>query len=95
MAPPKMTLATQAVLAALLTHTQPAHVTQIAAAAHLDTGTAAPILKRLHHAGWATEQWEDVDPRKAGRPRRHHYRLTEHGAEQARAALAARKGRTP
>lgn len=94
MTQPKMTLATQAVLRALLDHTgRPAYVREIAHATGLDTGTVAPILIRLTKAGWLTGRWEDADPRKIGRPRRRYYQLTDSGTEQARQALATRKGR--
>jgi DNA-binding PadR family transcriptional regulator len=50
-------------------------------------GTTYPILQRLRDHGWLTDEWEDLDPHKAARPRRRYYRLTEAGASQARKAL--------
>ena len=50
-------------------------------------GTTYPILQRLLEHGWLTDEWEDLDPRAAARPRRRYYRLTEDGASAARGAL--------
>ena len=50
-------------------------------------GTTYPILQRLLEHGWLTDEWEDLDPRAAARPRRRYYRLTEEGASAARQAL--------
>ena len=54
----------------------------------LPSGTLYPILQRLQEAGWVTAEWEDIDPVKQGRPARRYYRLTPHGAQDARVALA-------
>lgn len=50
-------------------------------------GTTYPILQRLLDHGWLTDEWEDLDPRAAARPRRRYYRLTEEGASAARKVL--------
>ncbi len=50
-------------------------------------GTLYPMLVRLEDAGWLKGEWEDVDPSKAGRPRRRVYRITGVGQTEARAAL--------
>jgi PadR family transcriptional regulator, regulatory protein PadR len=50
-------------------------------------GTTYPILQRFLEHGWLTDEWEDLDPRAAARPRRRYYRLTEDGASAARKAL--------
>lgn len=58
-------------------------------------GTTYPILQRLLDHGWLTDQWENVDPHEAARPRRRYYRLTGEGASAARKALhdaSARSG---
>jgi PadR family transcriptional regulator PadR len=52
------------------------------------SGTLYPILARLERAGWFTVEWEEVDPREAGRPRRRLYRITALGQNKARQALA-------
>ncbi len=86
---PRMTMATQLVLRALLA--DPAdelYGSEIGEAAGLMSGTVHPILARLEAAGWVDSRWEDIDPRAAGRPARRYYRLTGEGAQQARAALA-------
>lgn len=50
-------------------------------------GTTYPILQRLLDHGWLTDEWEDLDPHQAARPRRRYYRLTGEGASSARKAL--------
>jgi PadR family transcriptional regulator PadR len=57
------------------------------------TGRSGPtiykILERLAEAGWVTSRWEeDTEP---GRPRRRYYRLTPHGALEARVIIAQRR----
>jgi PadR family transcriptional regulator, regulatory protein PadR len=86
---PRMTLATQLVLRAMLA--EPAaemYGLQICQAAGLPSGTIHPILARLERLGWAESHWEQADPEEEGRPRRRYYRLTKDGAERARIALA-------
>jgi len=51
-------------------------------------GTLYPLLARLETVGWATSQWEDVEPAKVARPRRRFYRLTALGRAKALEALA-------
>lgn len=53
----------------------------------LPPGTTYPILQRLLEHGWLIDEWEDLDPCEAARPRRRYYRLTEEGAVAARKAL--------
>ncbi len=86
---PRMTMATQLVLRALLA--DPAdelYGSEIGDAAGLMSGTVHPILARLEAAGWVESRWEDVDPQVAGRPVRRYYRITGEGVQQARAELA-------
>ena len=86
---PRMTLPTQLVLRALLAEpTHEKYGLQICADAGLPSGTIHPILARLEGLGWLESRWEDISPRKQGRPRRRYYRLTADGAERARNALA-------
>lgn len=88
MAEPRMTLATQAVLGALLA--RPAderYGLEIADAAGLPGGTIYPILIRLEQLGWLESRWEDVNPQEEGRPPRRYYRFSEAGAQAATAAL--------
>jgi PadR family transcriptional regulator PadR len=86
---PRMTQATQAVLRALLKHpADEMYGLQICAEAGLPSGTIHPILARLEKIGWLESRWEDVSPHEEGRPRRRYYRLSPHGAEVARDALA-------
>ena len=86
---PKMTLTTQALLAAMLDSPGDARYGfELSAATGLASGTVHPILARLEGLGWVESFWEDIDPRQAGRPRRRYYRLGAHGVEAARASLA-------
>ena len=69
---------------------------ELGASTGLASGTIHPILARLEGAGWVESEWEEIDPSRAGRPRRRFYRLTAAGLEQASAALsvvAARRRR--
>ena len=84
-----MTLATQAVLRALLE--DPAterYGLELSAATGLPTGTLHPIMARLEGLQWVDSAWEHVDPQKVGRPRRRYYRLNERGLALARVSLA-------
>ncbi|MEU4619311.1 PadR family transcriptional regulator [Actinoplanes sp. NPDC023801] len=56
-------------------------------------GTIYPILARLEAAGWVVSEWEVVDEREAGRPRRRYYRLTADGLTVAEASAVARGAR--
>src|SRR3954453_23566519 len=61
---------------------------EIAKAVSIGPGTLYPLLARLETAGWCDSEWEEVDPSKAGRPRRRFYKLTTAGRVRARAAFA-------
>jgi PadR family transcriptional regulator PadR len=61
---------------------------EIARATKVGSGTLYPLLARLEEAGWFTSQWEDVDPREVGRPRRRLYKITGVGQRRAREALS-------
>jgi PadR family transcriptional regulator, regulatory protein PadR len=87
--PPRITLNLLKVLRVLLEDPTASHYgTQIGKAAHLSGGSLYPLLLRLEQAGVLASDWEDVDPSKAGRPRRRLYWLTSEGAEFARQTLA-------
>ena len=51
------------------------------------SGTLYPILARLELADWLESEWEDIDPKTAGRPRRRYYKLKALGYNSARDAL--------
>ena len=53
----------------------------------LKSGTLYPILMRLSRQGWLETRWEEAA--EPGRPRRHLYRLTALGGEEALALLGA------
>ena len=57
-------------------------------AANLRSGVLYPILKRLLDEKWATDGWENIDPKVEGRPARRFYKLTELGLIEL-GALAA------
>jgi PadR family transcriptional regulator PadR len=63
---------------------------RIAPAAGLKSGTIYPALMRMERFGWLTSRWEDIDPSRAGRPRRRLYRLTGEGEQVARERVAMR-----
>ena len=86
---PRMTMSTQAVLRTLVDDpTKVRYGLEISAATGLPSGTIHPILARLESLGWVESDWEEVDPKIAGRPRRRYYRLSEHGLSTARNSLA-------
>ena len=85
---PRLTAATVAVLRALLEEpTRAVYGLEVCAAAGLPTGTVHPILARLERMEWLTSEWEEIDARMEGRPRRRYYRLSEYGAMRAQAAV--------
>jgi PadR family transcriptional regulator PadR len=85
---PRLTAATVAVLRALLAEpSREMYGLEVCAAAGLPTGTVHPILARLEKMEWLTSEWEEVDTRAEGRPRRRYYRLSERGAMRAQAAV--------
>jgi PadR family transcriptional regulator, regulatory protein PadR len=61
---------------------------EISKAIGVNSGTLYPILARFERAGWLASDWEQIDPREAGRPRRRFYRLTGVGQRAAHTALA-------
>ena len=86
---PRMTIATQRVLQALLdAPDEDLYGLVIGEAAGLASGTVHPILARLEAIHWVESRWEDVDPSQQGRPVRRYYRLTGVGAPAAREALS-------
>jgi len=60
----------------------------IAKLTNLLPGTIYPLMARLERSGWLSSEWEKLDPRKAGRPRKRLYRLTGVGYNKAREALS-------
>lgn len=43
------------------------------------SGTVLPVLARFETLGWPQSDWEEIDARTAGRPRRRYCRLTSDG----------------
>jgi DNA-binding PadR family transcriptional regulator len=83
-----MTIPTQLVLQALLQDpAQELYGVEIGNLAGLPSGTVHPILARLEGLGWVESRWEDIDPRREGRPARRYYLLTAGGIDSARGAL--------
>jgi PadR family transcriptional regulator, regulatory protein PadR len=62
--------------------------TELSKKTGLGSSTLYPLLAKLEKAGWLSPEWEVIDPREAGRPRRRYYKLTAIGAHGARSALA-------
>jgi PadR family transcriptional regulator PadR len=60
---------------------------EMSKATKVGSGTLYPMLARLEAAGWLSSEWEAIDPREAGRPRRRFYKLTGSGQNCAGAAL--------
>ena len=91
---PRITAQTLLLLDALLDRPSEARYgLEIAQETELKSGTLYPILARLERAGWLSSEWEDVEPERAGRPRRRLYRLTGQGEVLAREALEAHLAR--
>ena len=90
MTDPRLSYQTLIVLRMFLNHSQ--HVglagSDIAKLTKLLAGTIYPILVRLAGSGWLSSEWEKLDPREAGRPRKRLYRLTGVGYNKAREALS-------
>ncbi|BCJ65068.1 PadR family transcriptional regulator [Polymorphospora rubra] len=85
----KLTMTVGAVVREFLMDPQvPRYGFDLMRATHLPSGTLYPILARLQRAGWVTSHQEDIDPSVAGRPARRFYKITAHGAENARLQLA-------
>jgi PadR family transcriptional regulator len=61
---------------------------EISKAAGVWSGTLYPMLARLEVAGWLTSEWESIDPRQAGRPRKRFYKITALGQRSAQDAFA-------
>jgi PadR family transcriptional regulator, regulatory protein PadR len=45
----------------------------------MKSGTVYPLLIKMEENGWLESEWEDIDPRKEGRPKRHFYKITRGG----------------
>jgi PadR family transcriptional regulator, regulatory protein PadR len=57
----------------------------------LGSGTVYPILERLEKAEWIAGRWETSQPED--RPSRRFYTITERGAREYAAAVAAKRSR--
>lgn len=96
----KITPATRDVLIALAQH-DPAvgsYGSELARESDRSVGTVHAVLTHLEGAGYVTAEWEQIDPREAGRPAVRFWRLTpaggalaqrEHQAEVARITASA------
>jgi PadR family transcriptional regulator PadR len=91
---PRLTLASLKVLRVFLeSPTRQLAGAEIHKLARVSTGTLYPILLRLEAAGWLESEWENVNPKEAGRPRKRFYRLTPTGLARASEALNSLGGR--
>jgi PadR family transcriptional regulator PadR len=75
------------VLQELLAEPQPVYGFDLLRRTRLKSGTVYPLLDRLENAGWVTSNWEEINTRAEGRPRRRFYSLTGQGAHEARQVL--------
>jgi DNA-binding PadR family transcriptional regulator len=82
-------LATQRLLRAMLEAPGEDHYgLELIKSTGLKSGTLYPILRRLEAGGLVVARWEEnLDPRRARRPRRRLYRLTPEGMTAARTEL--------
>lgn len=88
MGEPRITAAVLGIFAVLTEDPgQPRYGLEIAREANLRHTTIYDTLARLEGAGWLRSEWEEIDPRVDGRPRRRLYRLTGLGESAARDAL--------
>ncbi len=84
----RLTQPTLKVLRFLLERPRDAHSgAEISKQTNVGSGTLYPMLARLEIAGWLHSEWEAIDPRQEGRPRRRFYRLNGVGYRNAHAAL--------
>lgn len=70
-------------------HPRPLSGADIVNEKRIFSGTLYPVLERLEKAGWLESRWEEIDPSKAGRPRKRLYILTGLGARKASYELEA------
>ena len=83
---PNSSKQTEALLAALVNAASRwRHGYDLSRETELKSGTLYPILMRLERQGWLEARWEDEPA--PGKPRRHLYRLTAAGAEEAQVIL--------
>ena len=69
---------------------------EVSREAKIGSGTLYPLLVRLERVGWLISEWEQIDPKEAGRPRKRYYRLSAIGYNKAREVLAGfQMGGTP
>lgn len=91
----RMTIQTQAVLAALVAADTEVYGLQLVRASGLAAGTVYPILQRLLAAGWIVARWEPAEQAQVeGRPPRRYYELSPEGSAQAHNALRSTQRRS-
>ena len=77
---PRITLQGVKILRYFIDHEREHSGADIAKCTGLKSGTLYPLLKKFECAGWLKSRWENIDPSKERRPRRHLYSITEIGA---------------
>jgi PadR family transcriptional regulator, regulatory protein PadR len=93
---PRLTLASLKVLRVFLENAkQQLAGADIQKLSGVSTGTLYPILLRFDAAGWLDSEWEVIEPKEAGRPRKRLYRLTPTGFARANEALASLGNEVP
>ena len=85
---PRISLQTLKVLSAMLTQPDSDYYgLELAELTGLKSGSLYPILIRLERHNWLESDWENIDPKAAGRRPRRYYRLTAHGVSCAKAEV--------
>jgi PadR family transcriptional regulator PadR len=85
---PRITTAVLGIFAVLIEDAgRPRYGLEIAREANLRHTTIYDTLARLEAAGWLRSEWEEINPRTDGRPRRRLYSFTGLGESTGRKAL--------
>lgn len=85
---PRVSLQTLKVLKVMMENpTSDYYGLELTERAGIKSGTLYPVLIRLERHGWLESDWENIDPRVAGRRPRRYYRLTPFGLKRAREEL--------
>jgi PadR family transcriptional regulator, regulatory protein PadR len=63
------------------------YATEIAKILGISYGSVVPLLMRFEKAKWLEIDWEDIDPKTEGRPKRKYFGLSELGMTKAKQAI--------
>jgi PadR family transcriptional regulator, regulatory protein PadR len=88
MAETKLTLLELRFLSVFVNRTnQKFSASEIAKILGISYGSSIPLLMRFEKMGWLEVEWEDIDPKEVGRPKRKFYTLSDIGMTKARGFL--------